>query len=72
MDETEVAGALPTASKREAVGAAFGPPVAREALRVARALGLRIKEAVMIQPRLAEWPAGDMGDPSGFVGALSR
>jgi len=28
-------------------------------LRLARAFGLRIKEAVMIQPRLAERPAGD-------------
>jgi integrase len=37
-------------------------------LRLARAFGLRIKEAVMIQPRLAERPAGDAGDPSGFVG----
>jgi len=32
MDETEEAGALPTASKREAVGAASGSPVTREAL----------------------------------------
>jgi integrase len=37
-------------------------------LRLARAFGLRIKEALMIQPRLAECPAGDVGDPSGFVG----
>jgi len=37
-------------------------------LRLARAFGLRIKEAVMIQPRLAEWPVVDVGDPSGFVG----
>jgi integrase len=33
-------------------------------LRLARAFGLRVKEAVMIQPRLADQPAGDGEDPS--------
>ncbi len=37
-------------------------------LRLARAFGLRIKEAVMIQPRLAERPAGDASGRSDFVG----
>jgi integrase len=37
-------------------------------LRLARAFGLRVKEAVMIQPRLAECAAGDAMNPSGFSG----
>lgn len=37
-------------------------------LRLARAFGLRIKEAVMIQPRLAERLGGDASDASARVG----
>ena len=37
-------------------------------LRLARAFGLRVKETLMIQPRLAECAAGDAMNPSGFSG----
>jgi integrase len=37
-------------------------------LRLARAFGLRVKEAVMIQPRLAERPGGDAASPSEVAG----
>ena len=37
-------------------------------LRLARAFGLRVKEAVMIQPRLAERPAGETPTTPGFTG----
>jgi integrase len=37
-------------------------------LRLARAFGLRVKEAVMLRPRLAELPRGQVHDPSGWQG----
>jgi integrase len=37
-------------------------------LRLARAFGLRVKEAVMLRPRLAELPAGHVGDDTGWTG----
>jgi integrase len=44
--------------------AAHDPWVGAE-LRIARAFGLRVKEAVMLQPCLAEKPRGQAADPSG-------
>ena len=49
--------------------AAHDPWVGAE-LRLARAFGLRVKEAVMIQPRLADQPAGDGEDPSASAGGF--
>jgi integrase len=49
--------------------AAHDPWVGEE-LRLARAFGLRVKEAVMIQPRLAEQPAGEGANPSGSLGGV--
>jgi integrase len=37
-------------------------------LRLARAFGLRVKETVMLKPRLAEVPSGQAADPSGHPG----
>ncbi len=37
-------------------------------LRLARAFGLRVKETVMLRPRLAELPPGQVTDPSGWQG----
>jgi len=37
-------------------------------LRLARAFGLRVKETIMLQPRLAEKPPGEVIGPSGWTG----
>jgi integrase len=47
--------------------AAYDPWVGAQ-LRLARAFGLRVKEAVMLRPRLAEIPPESASPPSGWTG----